>query len=137
MTQFGRDLSCTDSLCASRFVSGATLVAQAAYRRLITPRGALRGGPAEENYGTDLSDYVGAPSNESTAASMHNAVVSELQKDERIHTVSVDVTRSVDGPSSTFLVSIDCTTAEGPFSLQLSVGQVTVGLIGISVGASS
>ncbi len=60
MVDFGREISCTDSLKTGRFSTGARLVAEAAYRRLTTPRGTLRGGEEEANYGIDLTEMCGA-----------------------------------------------------------------------------
>ena len=131
-TNFGRDISCTDSLRTGRFVSGVRLVAEAAYRRLITPRGTLRGGEEEENYGFDLSSLIGSVVTASDAAALEGRIANELLKDERISTVTAVVTMTKRGPSTFFDVDVSATTAEGPFTLQLSVTDVTVELLGIA-----
>jgi hypothetical protein len=59
-TNYGRELSCTRTLKTGRYVSGVTVVAEAIYRRLTTPRGMLLGGESEGNYGLDLMSLVGS-----------------------------------------------------------------------------
>lgn len=132
MVDFGRDVSCTDSLKTGRFATGVRLVAEAAYRRLITPRGMLRGGEDEANYGFDLTEMCGTTSPESTAVSLPGRIRSELTKDERIATVDVEVLVVRTGPSASFDITISCTTAAGPFKLQLLASAVTVELLGIA-----
>lgn len=130
-TNFGRDTSCTTSLRTGVLVSGPRLVAEACYRRCSTPRGTLRGGEDEANYGIDLSDLIGSATTASDEASLPGRIQTELSKDDRIETVTVNVTAVVVGPATTWNVSIEGDTAEGPFSLVLAVSDVTVDLIGI------
>lgn len=132
MTNFGRDTSCTTSIRTGRFVSGAMLVGEALFRRLNTPRGVLRGGEEEENYGTDLSAYVGSATTKNTAASLGGIIELEAKKDERILTIDVRVTSTVQGPATKFRVEIRAGTADGPFTLQLSVSSVTTELLGLT-----
>jgi len=131
MSNFGRDTSCTTSLRTGVLVSGRRLVAEACYRRLITPRGMLRGGEDEANYGLDLSDLIGSVATKAAAAALPGQIQAELSKDERIESVTATVTSTVDGPSTSWVVSIEGTTAEGPFSLVIGVSEVTVDLLGI------
>jgi hypothetical protein len=132
-TDFGRDSSCTDSLKTGRLSSGPLLVAETAYRRLITPRGALRGGEEEADFGLDLLGLIGDNANvESLAASLPGQIRGELRKDERITGVSATVTYVTEGPATTFTISIACETGEGPFTLRVSVDEVTVELLGIT-----
>lgn len=131
-TNFGREISCTDSLRTGRFVSGARIVAEAAYRRLTTPRGMLRGGEDEANYGLDLTELIGSVATKADAAALGGRISSELKKDERILTVTVTVT-PIPGPVATqFDIAISADTTDGPFVLQLSVSDVTVELLGIT-----
>jgi hypothetical protein len=132
MTEFGRDISCTDSMRVGRYSTGVRLVAEAAYRRLTTPRGMLLGGEEEADYGFDLSEVIGEVEPNVIAAALPGRISSELTKDERIESVETVVTVTQDGPTTTLLVNLDGTTAEGPFSLQLSVSDVTVDLVGLS-----
>lgn len=132
MTDFGRDVSCTRSLKTGRFVTGARLVAEAAYRRLTTPRGMLRGGEDEANYGLDLTELCGTTSPKATAAALPGRIESELTKDERIDSVSADVVVTTSGPETTFAITIEGTTGAGPFKLELLASAVTVELLGIA-----
>ncbi len=133
MTDLGRDVSCTDSIRTGRFVTGARLVGEACYRRLTTPRGMLRGGEEEENYGLDLTELVGTTNIDSAAASLPGRIRAELEKDERVASVSVDVLVSKDGPASIFTITIEVQTlAVGPFTLVLLASAVTVELIGLT-----
>jgi len=132
MTDFGRDVSCLDSLRLGQYVSGVRLVAEAAYRRLITPRGTLRGGAGEAEYGLDLTDMIGSVRTKSDAKALAGMIRNELLKDERIATVDASVTPIADGITTTFSVVVLATTKEGPFSLNLAVSAVTVDILGIS-----
>lgn len=131
-TNFGRDISCTTGLRSGRYASGRRLVAEACYRRLSTPRGMLRGGDEEANYGIDLSEYLGASRPKAAAASLPAIIESELRKDERVEQVDTTVTLTSNGVASELLLTIRVTTAEGPFDLQVSVDEVSVELLGIS-----
>lgn len=132
MTDFGYDTSCTDGLRTGRFAFGVRLVAEAAYRRLSTPRGRLQGGEDEQNYGIDLADMIGAVTSPSLAAALPGQIESELLKDERIDSVDVNVTASTVGPATAYQIDISATTAAGPFSLVIAVSGVTVQLLGIT-----
>ncbi|MCL2724860.1 MAG: hypothetical protein FWD69_10535 [Polyangiaceae bacterium] len=128
---FGLDTSCTTSIRSGQFVSGPRLVAEAAYRRLTTPRGMLRGGDDERNYGFDMSELIGSVSTDSDAVSLEGKIRNELFKDERILTVDVNVTVTTSGPAVAFDVEIKATTREGPFTLAVRVSEVSVELLGI------
>lgn len=134
-TSFGKDTSCADSLKTGRFVTGLRLVAEACYRRLTTPRGTLRGGEAEQNYGLDLSQFVGSTNARAVEASLPGRIQNELLKDERVESVIVDILTTTAGSLVTFTITIAVQTAEGPFTLQVGIGSVTVSLLGISEGA--
>lgn len=131
-TNYGREVSCTRTLKTGRYVSGVTVVAEAIYRRLTTPRGMLLGGESEGNYGLDLMSLVGSADTKGSAASLPGRIENECRKDERIETVKATVVRTVDGPSTTYTITIQATTALGPFSLQLLVSAVTVELVGVT-----
>lgn len=135
---FGRDVSCgPGGLRSGRLVSGTLLVAEAAYRRLITPRGSLRGGKDEDEYGEDLTAFVGNVGSTAAAAALPGIIRIELLKDERILAVdaSVVVTTTTAGAVA-YDVSISCDTAAGPFTLRLAVSDVTVELLGYQEAAA-
>lgn len=132
---FGRDMSCTDAIRTTRLVSGTRLVAEACYRRLITPRGSLIGGEAEASYGLDLTSLVGTTDVDALAASLPGRIAIELQKDDRVGDVSTNVVVTKNGPAATFGVTIRVTTTEAEsFTLTLAVTEVSVALLGISEG---
>jgi hypothetical protein len=95
----------------------------------------LLGGEEEKNFGFDLLDLIGSVVTESDAAALPGRIEAEAKKDERIDEVSVHVVRTQEGPATSFKITIDCTTAEGPFTLQLGVDEVTVELLGLQVAA--
>lgn len=136
MTTFGRDTSCANSLRSGRFVTGVRLVAESYYRRLTTPRGLLRGGEEEANYGLDLTALVGQPVSASEAAALPGRVEAELLKDERTLSVTVSILpeKTDDGVGVRWLVTVDADTTEGPFTMQMGVTDVTAELIGIQEG---
>jgi hypothetical protein len=130
-TDFGRDISCTTELLPGRYATGARLVAEACYRRLTTPRGMLRGGDDEANYGLDLTELIGSASTKLDAAALGARIKAELLKDERLINVTVEVVRTLDGAATQFDVTVNGETDAGPFDLQLAVSEVTVELLGI------
>lgn len=133
-TSFGRDTSCTDSLRTGRFASGVRLVAEACYRRLTTPRGKLRGGEEEANYGFDLNDLVGSTASTSDEAALPGKIESELAKDPRVESVAVTVLATRTGPATTFQIAVEVVTGAGPFTLNIGISEVSVELLGIQAG---
>lgn len=132
-TSFGKDISCTTELRTGRYSAGARLVAESIFRRLTTPRGMLRGGEAEANFGLDLTELVGSVANAADAASLPGRIASEVRKDERVESVNVIVTNTSTGVARSFAVRIEGTTADGPFTLNVSVDEVTIERLGIQV----
>ena len=135
--ELGREMSCTTSLKTGRYVTGLRIVGEACYRRLSTPRGMLQGGEGEAEYGIDLTELIGTTNPRADAASLPGRIENELLKDERIESVEVDIGTTVEGPATTLAITVSCTTAEGPFSLQIAASAVTVALIGIETGDGS
>jgi hypothetical protein len=131
-TYFGRDISCTNTLKTGRYSFGVMLVAEACYRRLTTPRGTLRGGENELNYGLDLTSLVGSATTRAAAAALPGQIENELRKDERVESASASVVATTVGPVTTWTISVDVLTAEGPFTLQIESDGVTAALLGIT-----
>lgn len=129
---YGRDISVTTSLRTGRFATNLQVVGEACYRRLTTPRGMLRGGEDEANYGLDLTELIGSSNPVQLAQTLSGRIRSELLKDERVDSVDVLLTRTTVGPATTFNIVIDVTTAAGPFTLQLLANAVTTSLLGIT-----
>ena len=133
MTDYGTDTYCLDSMKTGRMVSGATLIGQRFYHALITPRGALLGGPDEESFGEDFEELVGAPAGKESERAIRNKVQRAASKDDEILSVSVNIqtTTETNGAVS-HEVSITAQTAKGPFDLVLSINDLEVSLVGLS-----
>jgi hypothetical protein len=128
---YGRDISCATSLTPGRLVSGARLLAEAAFRRLTTPRGMLRGAEDEGSYGLDLSEIIGSVTIAADAAALPGRIQAELLKDERFESVDVRVVDSSEGAFKAFVIYVEVFTTEGPFTLTLRAEEVSVELLGI------
>ncbi len=127
------DVSGMYAWVTTRFVTGPMLVAEACYRRLTTPRGMLRGGEDEANYGLDLTELVGGTNPKAVSASLQGRIASELRKDERVESVEVDVfVETAPNSMVSYTITIDVVTGAGPFTLQILASTVTVALLGIS-----
>lgn len=129
MTDFGRDIWCIDSLKTGRCATGLQLLGQRLYHRLITPRGMLRGGEDEANFGYDLASEIG-----STAASLsivQGKVVQEIQADPEVESAECTIEEVRSGGDVSWTVTVSVQSAQGPFDLVLAVDDVTVELIGL------
>jgi hypothetical protein len=136
MTELGKEVSCTKSLKTGQYVTGPRLVAEAIYRRLTTPRGILRGGEEEANYGLDLAALVGSVRSKSDIASLPAQIEAEIRKDDRVETVTVSILETTTTAAlRSFTISFAVTTGAGPFTLVLGADAVTVELLGIKVEA--
>lgn len=129
---YGGDTWCADSYSPGRFARGATAVVQALYRRLITPRGTLRGGDAERAYGLDLAGFIGAMG-DSAGAALPGAIRAELLKDDRVADVTATAARTV-ASSGLVTYTIEVTgelhDEQGDFRFSVSASDVTVELVG-------
>lgn len=128
---YGRDISCTSGIRSGRYATGVRLVAESAYRRLTTPRGMLRGGEEERNFGIDLSERIGAIASPADAASLPGQIAAELRKDERVEHVETTVVQKREAGLVSYLITIEAVTGAGPFTLRLSADAVTTELLGI------
>ena len=132
---YGIDIWCYDAVQPGRLARGRQVVVQALYRRLITPRGTLRGGPEEENYGIDLAEYCGAIGYANAVAAIPAVVRGELSKDDRVAEVSCTASRldSTDGTVSIVLtVTVRLDDEADTFDFTLAVSDVTVTLLGVN-----
>lgn len=110
-------------------VSGKTQLIQAIARRLQTPPGDpfTEGGNGLVNfseYGIDLRDYVNETLSQQEALMLARKIEAQLLQDERIEGASCRVT--IDAAAGTMTVEAEVSSAEGPFALVLSIGDVTV-----------
>lgn len=130
---FGTDTYCGSSLSTGVLVSGTTALAQAIYRRLITPRGMLRGGTAESDYGIDIVGIIGKVDYDGDAGkTLLGQIRNEVMKDERVADCEVTVlsTTGSDGAIS-YTITIDVEAIEeGDVTLVLGVDNVSANLLG-------
>lgn len=112
---------------------GATVVVQALFRRGITPKGTLRGGDEELNYGFDISGYIGAVGDDVAMRSLPGQLQQEYLKDDRVLEVQVTPYIFTDAAKQ---VSIDLAVtgiladSEEPFAFTIRANSVTVELLG-------
>lgn len=123
---WGSDLSCvTDCDAAfSELAPGTPLiVAQAAVRRLITPRGGLRDDP---DYGLGLVSYCNRGVTQQDLRTLQSRCEAELLKDERLQAATATV---VSAAPSELTVTVQLTPADpdlSPFALVIAVSDETV-----------
>lgn len=132
MTDFGRDTWCLDSRTTGRYATGLQVPALRLYRRFITPRGTLRGGEQERNFGLDLAEMVGSATTVELKASLPQRIKNEAKKDPEINSVAVAVEASTENKQDTWKITITAETDDGPFDLVLGVDAATVELLGIN-----
>jgi hypothetical protein len=127
---YGRDTSATTRIHRGRVVSGARLLAEAAFRRLVTERGTLLDDP---NYGFAVKQFLNADMTPARRAAAPGLIRLELQKDDRIvsGSIRVDITEERE-PNGSLSWTIDVAAVgvdEGPFEFSVSVDEVTVELL--------
>lgn len=128
---YGHDLACTSDLTAAMVeVDGLTTLAQALYRRLITPRGGLIDDP---NYGFDCTSMIDQGMTARQLALIASQIDAELVKDERVASSRTTGRFTAGaGNAGTYTASTLVTTADGPFTLVLSIDAVSVSILSIS-----
>ncbi len=120
---YGGGMWCTDQIRSGRRATHRQVVAHALYRRLITPRGTLRGSEQAAAYGFDVSGYVGAVGTALSLRALPDQVRAELLKDDRVSSVSVSAALSTNSAGETSIVlDIVATLADesGDFSFTLA-----------------
>ena len=132
MIGYGRDTWCTDTIVLGRFASGWLVVAQALYRRLITPRGTLRWGAEESIYGLDLAGFVGAMGEDAAVLALPALVAGELSKDDRVSDVRVTARQVQDaaGLISIYIdVDVSLVSEDSDFRLTMAIADARVTLV--------
>jgi hypothetical protein len=133
---YGEDTWCGDRYRPGRTARGITNFALACYRRQITPRGVLRGGEDEENYGLDVAEYVGAVGVETAVAALPGLIRGELLKDDRAADVEVSIVSEEVQPGGWRLTIKEIISGHDDaeaFELTLSVTEDGATLIGTRV----
>jgi hypothetical protein len=129
---YGRDTYCLDSLRPGRMARGKVLLAQRLYHRLITPRGSLRGGDDEANFGLDLAGKIGSTNARDLGSMLPVQIKNELEKDAEVDAVKVTATSSTNAGQVSWSITISVTpNTVGPFDLVLAASAVTVELLGV------
>lgn len=128
---YGSDLSCRDDVTADMAElpgDSPEAIAQANYRRLITPRGSL---PDDPDYGLDIQGYLSVGMTAKEIAEIPGEIQLELAKDDRNVESSLAVTLT-QGAAGSFKIAIAGETANGPFSLTFAVVDGTAALESIN-----
>lgn len=128
----GRDTYCLDAYKPGRTVTGAELLGQRCYHRLITPQGTLRGGEDEANFGLDLAGFVGRTEDAHLASMLPVVVRNELLKDQTVDAVAVKASRTESGGLVSWVLTISVTGTDVEVDLIVSVSAVTVELLGMN-----
>ena len=127
-TQFGQDSTClTDvALIDTQITNPQILIGQRIARRLQTPRGALANIGDDPNFGYDLRQLVNARLSPATRSQFETQIGAECEKDECVQSATVTI---ADNGSGEISVSISLQSAAGPFSLVVSVDQLTTAAV--------
>ncbi len=147
----GSDLSGINDISGTmQEVQGRVCLAQSLGRRLITPRGALI---YDVNYGYDLNQWINADVSQSDISQIQGYVRQEMLKDQRV--VSANVSAQYVGvsqvqaalqaivatpnpyPIGVIVLNIQIQDSLGPFTLTVSVDNVSVTLILTNISVSS
>ncbi len=121
---YGADTACTNDLplISVTITDPVQLIGQRTVRRLTTPRGALALINDDPNFGFDVRQYVNAKLSPAAIATAQSNIQDEVTKDEEI--LSADVT-FVLGAAGAISISISMQTNVGPFSMTLTVNELT------------
>lgn len=139
MIGFGKDQWCADRLVTGRYATGWLIVAQACYRRLITPVGMLRWGEEESRYGFDVAGFIGAVGDEAALAALPVLVAAELSKDDRVADVLCIATSTSTNTNGmvTIALAIDVQLKDegGNFNLTMTVADAQTSLVSVREAA--
>lgn len=127
-----------DDMHPGRVARGAMVVLQSLYRRLITPRGMLLGGPDEENFGIDLEGMIGSMQTTDAIAQLPGVIQNEFAKDERVAGTAVTIVPRVasdKGVELVITINVVLHDEDETFQLVLAVSEVTTELVGIEGAA--
>lgn len=110
-----------------RLTDDKRILTQAIILRLSTRRGVYWASP---DYGLDLTEYVNEHLTEDKLVALSTDIKSEIEKDERIATATVNLTMTGGLGSVAIIAEIGIEAADGEsFSLTLSVNDLTVELL--------
>jgi hypothetical protein len=124
-TDYGIDIGCTDDLPLNPvLVTSNTILANAAYRRLITPYGALGSIGGDGNYGIGVYSWLNSEITSANIVVWQNQCIQQFNLDPRI--ASSAVLLNYDKPSQTLTLSINLQPVIGnAFTMVVSVNNLT------------
>lgn len=125
-TDFGRCLSLTNDFApAGGMVSGNVAVGQAMVRRLLTPSQGLIDDPT---YGLDVSAMIDSVQSDASINAIFRAMDQQFLKDQRVQTSRTTGAYA----NQTLTTTSRIVTAQGPFSLVLSISAVSVTVLSMA-----
>ena len=126
---FGSDFSCVDDFEEEmRVISDpALLIGQALVRRWQTPRGMLID---DEDYGTDLTEYLNEDVDQLALARMRAETRSEALKDERVSACNV-ISSRFDRETNTIILELEVVVSSLAIRLKVAVSELTVELLSV------
>ena len=132
---FGRDIAVVSTatgpdLDLSRMSSGTQTVANSLYCRLTTRHGSVVDAP---NECFDLRQLLGAGLSQAGLQNVQTTIQRQCERDERVLAAAVIATYNQ--ATATLSATLQITTAQGPFTMTLSVNNLTVALITASAAA--
>lgn len=122
---WGSDLSCVtdcDSTFSELLPNSPLIIAQAIVRRFLTPR---RGLLDDDGYGLDLRGYCNRGVTQADLRTLQARCVAEAMKDERVSTVTINVTTTSDSGLSVTALITPVDPSLVPFAFVLSVDSET------------
>lgn len=129
---YGEDWSCTSDVDpAGLEVTGVIVLAQALFRRAITPRGLLID---DENYGFGLQQYLNADIAQGDVARIAFGLDSEFEKDQRVLRSQTGATFTASAGGVLTLASSVTPLSARSFSMVIVASSVTVQLLQVSAG---
>jgi hypothetical protein len=124
VTFYGSDTACTTDLplVSTLVTDPRQLIGQRTIRRLTTPRGALALINDDPNFGFDVRQYVNAILTPAQISTAQSNIQDEVTKDEQVQSADVAFTL---GAAGAIFIQIAMQTLAGPFSMTLTVNDLT------------
>lgn len=124
---FGTAIPCVQDIDLSgRTVTGRTVLSEALARRLLTPRGKLID---DANYGYWVAGELGDDIGQNDIAKIAGNIDVEFRKDQRVIDSTTTATVGLVDGVQTLTTMSTVTSGAGPFSLVLSISQVTLTIL--------
>jgi hypothetical protein len=125
---FGSDSSCLSDvgLFDLQITDPLILIGQRIARRLTTPRGGLSAIGDDPGFGWDVRQYTLGKMSATQLDQAQRQIAAECLKDEQVNSAIVSLSFVSGGSLS---IKIDMITSNGPFTLTLTVSQLTTTLV--------